>query len=227
MTVRRIQRMGDAPLLAPDNPALPPYAGIALTAVQLVTSAADAAAAQAALLAADAIGFDTESKPTFLKGEVSAGPHLIQLATDARVFLFKVPGSGSHGIAAARAVLESPRVLKVGFGLANDRGVLQARLGIELAGLLDLGRVLRVPGHKGGVGGSVGAKGAVAHFFGQQLQKSKRIGTSNWARAQLNERQILYAANDAHVALRVYRAWLAAGATEDSGGEDREQAAQR
>ena len=46
-------------------------------------------------------------------------------------------------------------------------------------------------------------------FFGQKLQKSKKIGTSNWSAARLNERQILYAANDAHVALQVYYAWQA------------------
>jgi len=43
----------------------------------MVDTPALAAAAQAALMAADAIGFDTESKPTFLKGEVFIGPHLV------------------------------------------------------------------------------------------------------------------------------------------------------
>lgn len=36
------------------------------------------------------IGFDTESKPTFLKGEESTWPHLVQLATDERAYLFPV-----------------------------------------------------------------------------------------------------------------------------------------
>ena len=56
---------------------------------------------------------------------------------------------------------------------------------------------------------TVGAKVAVAHFFGQKLHKSKKTGTSNWANPRLSERQMLYAANDAHVALTLYRAWLA------------------
>ena len=64
-------------------------------------------------------------------------------------------------------------------------------------------------------GVSVGAKVAVAHFFGQKLQKSKKTGTSNWASPNLSERQLLYAANDAHVALRLYRAWLLSGPQED------------
>lgn len=185
---------------------LPPYPGIALADVTLVDSAARAEAAQAALLAADAVGFDTESKPTFLKGEVSTGPHLVQLATDGHVWLF--PTALPAGVAALKAVLESPRVKKIGFGLGNDRSALQARLGVAIANLLDLGEVLRGPGHRG----TVGAKMAVAHFFGQRLQKSKKTGTSNWASPRLSERQLLYAANDAHVALRVYRAWATASA---------------
>jgi RNA polymerase sigma factor for flagellar operon FliA len=81
---------------------------------------------------------------------------------------------------------------------------LKSRLGIDVQNLLDMGEVLRGPGPRG----TVGAKIAVAHFFGQKLHKSKRIGTSNWANPRLSESQLLYAANDAHVALRVYRAWM-------------------
>jgi ribonuclease D len=144
---------------------------------------------------------DTESKPTFLKGEASTGPHLVQLATDNRAYLFSI--SQSREMPALKAILESPRLLKVGFGLGNDRSALKSQLDIDATNLLDLGAVLRGPDHRG----TVGAKVAVAHFFGQRLQKSKKIGTSNWSNPRLTERQLLYAANDAHVALLVYRAW--------------------
>lgn len=181
---------------------LPAYEGIALSGVTLVVSETLAAEALAALMASDAIGFDTESKPTFQKGEVSTGPHLVQLSTDARAYLF--PVSRAHGSLALKTILESPKVLKVGFGLGNDKSALQSRLGITLNNVLDLGEVLRGDGHRG----TVGAKVAVAHFFGQKLAKSKKTGTSNWSLPNLSERQILYAANDAHVALKLYRAWL-------------------
>lgn len=180
---------------------LPLYAGITLAEVTVVTSAALADEALAALMAAEVIGFDTESKPTFLKGEVSTGPHLVQLATESRAYLF--PISRTLGTTVLQAILESRQVLKVGFGLGNDRSALKARLGIAIDNVFDLGEVLRGPGHRG----TVGAKVAVAHFFGQKLQKSKKTGTSNWANPRLTERQLLYAANDAHVALQIYRAW--------------------
>ncbi len=180
---------------------LPVYPSLDLARVTLVDSDALAAQARAALLACDAIGFDTESKPTFLKGEASTGPHLVQLASDDHAWLFPVARGVDRN--SLKEILESPAVLKVGFGLGNDRSALKSRLGIMLANVLDLGEVLRGPGHRG----TVGTKVAVAHFFGQKLHKSKKTGTSNWASPRLNERQLLYAANDAHVALCLYRAW--------------------
>ena len=186
---------------------LPLYVGIGLDRIVLVNTDALAEEAGAALLAADTIGFDTESKPTFLKGEESTGPHLVQLATDARAYLF--PVSAMQRSPVLKTILESPNVLKVGMGLGNDRSALRLRLGIELAAVLDLGEALRGSG-EGRIGhrGTVGAKVAVAYFFGQRLQKSKKVGTSNWASRRLNEAQLLYAANDAHVALQIYRVWM-------------------
>lgn len=181
---------------------LPVFRGISLADITLVDSVEKLATAQASLLASPIVGFDTESKPTFRKGEVSTGPHLVQLATDRHVFLFPVSFVESH--AALKQVLAARNVLKVGFGLGNDRSALRSRLDIELDNVLDLGEVLRGPGHRG----TVGAKVAVAHYFGEKLIKSKRVGTSNWASRRLDERQMLYAANDAHVALKIYHAWL-------------------
>jgi RNA polymerase sigma factor for flagellar operon FliA len=178
------------------------YPGLALSAISLVDSAPLALEALAELMAAEVIGFDTESKPTFLKGEVSTGPHIVQLATESRAYIFQI--AQLQGSQVLKTILESPRLLKVGFGLGNDLSALKTKLDIDAANLLDLGAVLRGPGHRG----TVGAKVAVAHFFGQRLQKSKKVGTSNWSNSRLNERQLLYAANDAHVALVVYRAWL-------------------
>ena len=182
---------------------MPVFRGVSLADITLVDSPEKSALALAALLAAPVIGFDTESKPTFRKGEVSTGPHLVQLATDAHVFLFPVACAVNHPV--LREILGARQVIKAGFGLGNDRSALRSRLDIELNNVLDLGELLRGPRHRG----TVGAKVAVAHYFGEKLIKSKRVGTSNWANPRLDERQLLYAANDAHVALKIYHAWLA------------------
>ena len=197
---------------APIDPNLPLYPGIRLADVVLVQSATDAGAALAALMATDAIGFDTESKPTFAKGEVSTGPHLIQLATDDKAYLFRV--TGRPALDGLRAILESPQVLKVGFGLRDDLLRLETKLGISSIHVLDLAIALRQ-----GQRADVGAKTAVARFFGQRLQKSKRTSTTNWSNPLLSERQMLYAANDAQVALRVYRSWRQVGVSAPACGQ--------
>ncbi len=185
---------------------LPPYQGLALSAVLLVKSAADAAGALQALAAADVVGFDTESKPTFAKGEESTGPHLVQLATDDGAYLFQIGAAPPAPVVELlRAVLESDAILKVGFGLGDDLRRVRAKLGIEPRNVLDLSTALRRRGERN----PLGAKTAVARFFGQEMQKSKRITTTNWALPRLSDKQILYAADDAHVALRVYRRWRA------------------
>lgn len=185
---------------------LPPYVGIALADVRLVRNPAELDAAHHALLAADVIGFDTESKPTFLKGQSSDGPHLVQLSLDSVCYLFQIGAQPVASLPLLKAVLESEAILKVGFGLSDDVRRLRAKLGIEPQRVVDLSVALR-----GGQRNDLGAKSAVARFFGQKLQKSKKISTTNWAAPRLSERQILYAADDAQVALRVYRHWIAAG----------------
>jgi ribonuclease D len=189
--------------MKPATPAhedLPPYPGIALADIVLVDTPAAADAALKSLLVADVVGFDTESKPTFAKGEVSTGPHLVQLAMADKVYLYPVDRlSRLDGL---KAVLESTQLRKVGFGLDSDVARLRAKLGIETRNVVDLAVELRGDGERN----TLGAKAAVARYFGQRLQKSKRVSTSNWAQPQLTESQMRYAADDAQVALRVYRA---------------------
>lgn len=187
---------------------LPPYAGIRIADVHMVVTPEQALAARGALLASDAVGFDTESKPTFTKGETSTGPHLIQFSTDDQAYLIQIGGKApAHVLELLQAVLEQPSPLKIGFGLSDDVKRLHAKLAIHTAGIVDLSVALRTPGQRN----DLGAKTAVAKFFGQKLQKSKKISTTNWALPRLNDKQILYAADDAQVALRVYRHWIAAG----------------
>lgn len=188
-------------------PDLPPYVGIDLARVRLVRSEQDAREALADLLASDAIGFDTESKPTFAKGEVSTGPHLVQLATLDTAWLLQTatPAGIALAVTVLKPVLEDERVLKVGFGLGDDVKRLKSKFGIGLRNVLDLSTALRRRGERN----PLGARSAVERFFGQRLQKSKRITTTNWALPRLSDKQLQYAADDAHAALKIYRQWKA------------------
>ena len=52
----------------------------------------------------------------------------------------------------------------------------------------------------------MGAKSAVALLFNRKFLKSKSVTTSNWALTELTDRQLLYAANDAYAAIKVFHA---------------------
>jgi ribonuclease D len=182
--------------------AMPAFTGLPQVAVCLVETAEQAALAGQALSQAHVLGFDTESKPNFLPDQPKTGPHLIQIATPEQAFLFRAEGGA--GLEVLREVLESTRVLKVGFGLSNDRGPLSAKLRIRLRHTLDLCPVVRRLGYRQ----KVGLQAAVAIVLGQRLPKSKSVQTSNWAAKVLTPAQRVYAANDAYAGLKVYEQLL-------------------
>ena len=177
---------------------LDPFEQLGLDRIVLVNSAAHAREAAAELRAAGALGFDTESKPTFVKDQVSEGPHIVQLATRERAWIFQLHDMECRAIAAD--LLASPGVLKAGFGLGDDRRRIVSKLGVEPAGVLELNAVFRERGYRK----DMGVKGAVAVLFNRRYIKSKKAATSNWANPRLTPAQLVYAANDAWAAIRVY-----------------------
>lgn len=180
--------------------ALDPFERLPLTAIELVATGAQAERAIAALAGATVLGFDTESKPTFAKGEVSDGPHIVQLATLDRAWIFQLHDPACR--AALSGLLESHRAQKVGFGLGDDIRRIRAKLGVEAFGVIDLNHLFRARGYRK----DIGVKTAVAILFERRFMKSGKASTSNWAARQLSESQLLYAANDAWAAARVFDA---------------------
>jgi ribonuclease D len=179
---------------------LPAFERLALDRITLVNTEAQARVAFAALTAAKVWGFDTESKPTFKVGEVSDGPHILQLSTPERAWVFQLHEPGCRAVAAELLALGG--IAKAGFGLGDDRKRIIHKLGVEPRGILELNTVF----HQRGYRKDMGVKGAVAVLFNQRFIKSKKAATSNWANAQLTEAQLIYAANDAYAAVRVYNA---------------------
>ena len=109
----------------------------------------------------------------------------------------------SHLAASQDAVIEllaSARLTKIGFDLKGDLQQISQRFGIRPASIVDLGRSFKQLGYRN----TIGATSAVAMLFQRRLHKSKSITTSNWAAPRLSERQLLYAANDAYAAIRVF-----------------------
>lgn len=179
---------------------MPPFPGLPLERIFVPRTRDDFAAAFDEILAHGRAGFDTESKPTFTFGEVSEGPHVVQFALSDKAFIFQPHRPDGHAF--LTELLASPKVLKIGFGLQSDKGQIQAKLGVQLQSVLDLNSVFR----KEGYNNSMGVRAAVGVVFQQHFHKSKKTTTSNWEARELNDKQLLYAANDAYAALRVYDA---------------------
>ena len=180
--------------------ALPPFPPLERSRIALVRSAEGAREAAAALAAHPVWGFDTESKPTFFKDQVSDGPHIVQLAIAERAWVFQLADAGCRDVVAA--LLANPAHAKAGFGLRDDNLRVRAKLGIEPAGVIELNALFRAQGYRK----DMGVRAAVAVLFGQRFAKSKKAATSNWAAATLSDSQLLYAANDAWAAYRVAQA---------------------
>ncbi len=177
---------------------LEPFEQLGLDRIELVHSAGHAREAVAELSAAGVLGFDTESKPTFFKDQVSEGPHILQLATRERAWIFQLHDLACREIAAE--LLALPGLVKAGFGLGDDRKRIVSKLGVDPAGVLELNHVFRERGYRK----DMGVKGAVAVLFNRRYIKSKKAATSNWANERLTPAQLVYAANDAWAAIRVY-----------------------
>ena len=179
---------------------LAPFDRLNLSQIHLVATAEQAARALQELDGVTALGFDTESKPTFAKNEASTGPHIVQLSTLDRAYIFQLEDAECRR--AVGVLLESSRVIKPGFGLGDDRRRIIHKLGVDPQGVLDLNTVFRERGYRK----DMGVRGAVAVMFNQRFIKSRKATTSNWANAHLQESQLIYAANDAYAALRVFLA---------------------
>jgi ribonuclease D len=177
---------------------LPLFERLGMHRITLVSTQAQALEAAAALKLASAWGFDTESKPTFRVGEISTGPHVLQLSTSHRAWVFQLHDPQCRAIAAE--LLAWPGIQKAGFGLGDDRKRIRTKLGLEPQGIVEINTLFRELGYRK----EIGVKSAVAALFNQRFIKSKKASTSNWALPHLSENQLIYAANDAYAAIRVY-----------------------
>ncbi len=69
---------------------LEPFERLALGQIQLIATPQHASLALQELAGTTVLGFDTESKPTFAKNEASLGPHIVQLSTLHKGYIFQL-----------------------------------------------------------------------------------------------------------------------------------------
>jgi ribonuclease D len=162
--------------------------------IVLVESAQALERAAADLFQEEAIGFDTETRPAFRKGE-SHPPALAQAATARAVYLFplqRLDFSGTLG-----ELLAERAVLKAGVALAEDLRQLQSLFAFQPASVMDLGHAARGHGLK-----QTGLRNLAGIFLGARIAKGAK--TTNWAARRLTAQQMTYAATDAWICRELY-----------------------
>lgn len=141
------------------------------------------------------LGFDTETRPTFKKGEKQKDPALIQLARAETVYLFRINKTGL--IMPLTKILGDEHIIKAGLAIDRDLDELQALQDFEPGGFVDLNSFASQKGFE-----SIGVRNLTAMLLGFRV--SKRQQTSNWEAEELTKAQIKYAATDAWVCREIY-----------------------
>ncbi|UCF74437.1 MAG: 3'-5' exonuclease domain-containing protein 2 [Betaproteobacteria bacterium] len=155
--------------------------------VSLVASMKELDRARADIKEERVLGLDTETRPSFRKGE-SHLPCLVQAATARAVYLFQL--SRLDVFPALVELLAKPDLIKAGVGLAHDLRQLKLVFPFTVENTVDLGVVARRRGL-----GQTGVRNLAGIFLGFRIPKGSR--TSNWAAPRLSPAQITYAATDA------------------------------
>jgi ribonuclease D len=141
-----------------------------------------------------ALGFDTETKPAFKRGQVN-NVALLQLATEDECFLFRLNKIGYPE--SLEKLLCNESVKKIGLSLRDDFAALRKRTGKKPQNFIDLQLFV----DKFGIEDNSLQK-IYAIIFGKKISKSQRL--SNWEAAELTPAQQSYAAIDAWACLKIY-----------------------
>jgi ribonuclease D len=162
--------------------------------IRLVETAQALERAAADIFQEEALGFDTETRPAFRKGE-SHPPALAQVATARAVYLF--PLQRLDFSATLAEMLAEKAIVKAGVALADDLQKLQALFAFEPAAVTDLGHVAKRHGLK-----QTGVRNLAGIFLGARITKGAK--TTNWAARHLTQQQMTYAATDAWICRELY-----------------------
>jgi ribonuclease D len=140
------------------------------------------------------LGFDTESRPSFRRGD-NHPVAILQLAGAERVFLFQL--QLIEDLRPLFALLTDPSIRKAGVAIRDDIRKLQDLHDFKPANFVeisDLSRRIEV--------NNTGLRSLCALFLGYRVSKGAQV--TNWARSDLTQAQVSYAATDAWVSRLLY-----------------------
>lgn len=162
--------------------------------ITVVDTAATARTALRTLAKEKAVGFDTETRPSFKKGQKHKVA-LMQISTADRCFLFRLNKIGMPE--ELKSFLENPDVVKIGLSVHDDFSVMRRSCEIEPKAFVDLQDMV-----KNFEITDISLQKIYAIIFGERISKSQRL--TNWEADTLTEAQQSYAALDAWACLKIY-----------------------
>lgn len=140
------------------------------------------------------IGFDTETRPTFRRGE-SNTVSLLQLATSKRAYLFRLKLIGKNAL--LRDLLESENHLKVGLSVHDDFHSLNRWMPCKPKNFIELQKYVKAFGIE-----EMSLQKIYAIVFHKRISKRQQL--SNWEADELTPAQQQYAAIDAWACRDIY-----------------------
>jgi ribonuclease D len=140
------------------------------------------------------IGFDTETKPSFRKGEVYQ-VSLLQLATPNYALLFRLHSLTDFSL--IKDFFQNENYKKIGVAIRDDIKGLQKTFAFEPKGFVELSEMAKSANLK-----NFGLKGMTEEVLNLTLSKKAKL--SNWEAKDLKTDQRLYAATDAWIGREIY-----------------------
>lgn len=162
--------------------------------IVVINSPRDCRKAMKYLMTQPIIGFDTETRPSFHKGN----PHkvaLLQLSTADECFLIRLNHTGLTPEIVK--LMECDKVLKVGLSIKDDLHSLSALGNFNPVNVLELQTYVKAYDIADN-----SLQKVYAVIFNERISKGQRL--SNWEAEELTEAQQAYAALDAYACYRIY-----------------------
>ena len=163
--------------------------------IYVIYTEADTDKAVAYLMNQQIVGVDTETRPSFKRGQTHKVA-LMQISTHDTCFLFRLNKIGMPESLQKFLVSDT---LKIGLSLKDDFQVIRRRKDVHA----EEGNWIELQDYVSRFGiEDRSLQKLYANLFGEKISKSQRL--SNWEAESLTEAQMKYAATDAWACVQIY-----------------------
>lgn len=161
----------------------------------VVISESEASQAVDYLLSCNILGVDTETRPTFKRGQMHKVA-LLQVATEDLCFLFRLNHLGVS--ASILRLLTNKTVPMIGLSWHDDLVSLHRRAPFEPGNFIDIQDIIGKIGIE-----DLSLQKLYANLFHEKISKRQRL--TNWEADILTDKQKTYAATDAWACIQLYK----------------------